>query len=97
MTIKVVEGYDLVLDSAGVKCKANFDGRDYPIINANGKASGFEACRISKIGDRGVSMAVVINGKVASTSRYTAFSDGRTLTSTSAPDGQPPTVVSGRR
>ena len=97
MTIEVVKGYDLVLDSAGVKCKANFDGRDYPIINANGKASDFEACRISKIGDRGVSMAVVINGKVASTSIYTASSDGRALTSTSGSGGQPPTVVFDRR
>lgn len=89
--------FHLVLDSAGVKCKANFNGRDYPIVNANGKASDFEACRISKIGDRGVSMAVVINGKVASASTYTASGDGRTLTSSSSPDGQPPTVVFDRQ
>jgi hypothetical protein len=59
MTIEVAEGYDLVFDSGGSKCKANFDGRDYPIINPNGKASTFEACRISKVSARSFSMTVI--------------------------------------
>ena len=88
MTIEVAEGYDLVFNDGGAQCKANFDGRDYPIIEPGGKASAFEACRISKEGDRAVSMTVILNGKTVAVSTYTASADGRTLTRTSGP-GQP--------
>ena len=99
VTIEVADGYDLVFESGGAKCKANFDGRDYPIIDPTGTPSAFEACRISKLGDRVVSTAVVLNGKVAAGSTYTVSVDGQTLTQTSGP-GQPPngmTVVYDRR
>ena len=89
VTIDVAEGFDLVFNSGGAKCKANLDGRDYPIIGPNGKPSNFEACRLSKAGERGVSFAVVINGRQVAISTYTASADGRTLTQTSGPVGQP--------
>jgi hypothetical protein len=82
VAIEVAENYDLVFTSGGAICKAKFDGRDYPVIGPNGKASNSEACRISKVGDRGVSMAVIVNGRVAANSTYTASADGKTLTQT---------------
>jgi len=100
MSIVGAEGYDLVFDSGGAKCKANFDGRDYPIVNPNGKASTFEACRISKVSARRFSMTVILNGKpVAAPTTYTASEDGRTLTEVGGPAGQPPasTIVYDRQ
>jgi hypothetical protein len=92
MTIEVTEGYDLVVTSGGAKCKANFDGRDYPIIEPNGKAAAFEACRITKVSARSFSMIVTLNGKpVGASTVYSVSEDGRTLTQPSGPVGQPPT------
>lgn len=63
LDIAVADGYDLVQRSGGAQCKANFDGRDYPIIDPSGQPSGFERCRIARVGDRGFSMTISINGK----------------------------------
>jgi hypothetical protein len=97
MTIGVAEGYDLVIEDGGAKCKANFDGRDYPVIGPNGKASTSEACRIAKAGANGFSMTILVNGKLASTSTYTASQDGKTLTQSGDPAGKPPIVVRDRQ
>lgn len=92
VTIEVADGYDLVVTSGGAKCKANFDGRDYPIIEPNGKAAAFEACRISKVSARSFSMTVTLNAKpVSAPTIYSVSEDGRTLTQPSGPAGQPPT------
>jgi hypothetical protein len=97
MTIAVAEGYDLVIEDGGAKCQANFDGRDYPVIGPNGKASTSEACRIAKAGAGGFSMTVLVNGKLASTSTYIASPDGKTLTQRGDPAGQPPIIVRNRQ
>lgn len=94
VVIEVADGYDLIFRSGGATCKANFDGRDYAVIGPNGKPSDSEACRISKVGDRAVSMAVMVNGKAAANSTYTASADGKTLTQTGTSGG---TVVYDRQ
>ncbi|HEV8395949.1 MAG TPA: hypothetical protein VGQ37_16830 [Vicinamibacterales bacterium] len=88
-TIEVAEGYDLVVTMGGAKCKASFDGRDYPIIDPRGKPSTFEACRISKSGERGFSLEVILNGKPVDATTFTASEDGRTLTQVGGLVGQP--------
>jgi hypothetical protein len=93
LDIEVADGYDLVQTSGGAKCKANFDGRDYPVIDPNGHSSGFERCRISKVGTRGFSFTVIINGKPVAVDTFTVSEDGRTLTNVGGPTGQPYTIV----
>ena len=97
LDIEVADGYDLVQRSGGAQCKANFDGRDYPIIGPNGQPSGFERCRISKVGDRGFSLTISINGKPVAVDTYTVSEDGHTLTDVGGPKGQPHTIVHERR
>jgi hypothetical protein len=97
LDIQVVDGYDLVQSSGGAKCKANFDGRDYPIIGPNGQPSEFERCRISKVGDRGFSLTISINGKPVAVDTYTASEDGATLTDVGGLQGQPHTIVHERQ
>jgi hypothetical protein len=97
LDIEVADGYDLVQHSGGGQCKANFDGRDYPIIGPNGQPSGFERCRISKVGDRGFSLTISINGKPVAVDTYTVSEDGHTLTRVGGPKGQQHTIVHERR
>ena len=97
LDIEVADGYDLVQRSGGAQCKANFDGRDYPIIGPNGQPSGFERCRISKVGDRGFSLTISINGKPVAVDTYTVSEDGHTLTDVGGPKGQPHTIVHERQ
>jgi hypothetical protein len=97
MGIEVADGYDLVQSSGGAKCKANFDGRDYPIIAPNGQPSGFERCRISKVGERGFSLTISINAKPVAIDTYTVSEDGHTLTDVGGSKGQPHTIVHERR
>src|SRR5690348_8413090 len=42
VAIESADGFDLVFSSGGATCKANFDGRDYPIIEPGGRASTVE-------------------------------------------------------
>jgi hypothetical protein len=91
--IEAAEGYDLVQSSGGAKCKANFDGRDYPIVGPNGQTSQFEQCRISRAGARGFSLTLIINGQPFSTDTFTASDDGQALTSIGGPAAQPHTIV----
>jgi hypothetical protein len=93
LNIEVADGYDLVQSSGEAKCKANFDGRDYPIIGPNGQPSRFERCRISKVGARGFSLTISINGKPVAVDTYTVSEDGRTLTDVGGSQGQPHTIV----
>ena len=97
LDIEVADGYDLVQRSGGAQCKANFDGRDYPIIGPNGQPSGFERCRISKVGDRGFSLTISINGKPVAVDTYTVSEDGHMLTDVGGPKGQPHTIVHERQ
>src|SRR3954470_3063272 len=97
LDIEVADGYDLVQSSGGAKCKANFDGRDYPIIGPNGQPSGFERCRISKVGDRGFSLTISVNGKPVAIDTYTVSEDGGTLTAAGGPKGQAHTIVHERQ
>ena len=99
LDIEVADGYDLVQRSGGAQCKANFDGRDYPIIGPNGQPSGFERCRISKVGDRGFSLTISINGKPVAVDTFTVSPDGQTLTQVGGVFAQPPnhTIVYERR
>jgi len=97
LDIEVADGYDLVQSSGGAKCKANFDGRDYPIIGPNGQPSGFERCRIAKVGARGFSLTISINGKPFAVNTYTVSEDGHTLTDVGGPKGQPHAIVHERQ
>jgi hypothetical protein len=97
LDIEVAEGYDLVLRSGGAQCKANFDGRDYPIIGPNGQPSVFEHCRISKVGDRGFSSTITVNGKSVAVETYTVSEDGQTLTRVGDPIGQRRTIAHRRQ
>ena len=97
LDIEVADGYDLVQRSGGAQCKANFDGRDYPIIGPNGQPSGFERCRISRVGDRGFSLTISINGKPVAVDTYTVSEDGHTLTDVGGPKGRPHTIVHERQ
>lgn len=97
LDIDVVDGYDLVQRSGGAQCKANFDGRDYPIIGPNGQASGFEHCRIAKVGDRGFSVTISVNGKPVAVDTFAASEDGKTLTQRGGPNGQAYTIVHERQ
>src|SRR4051812_37565426 len=97
LDIEVADGYDLVQSSGGAKCKANFDGRDYPIIGPNGQPSGFERCRISKVGDRGFSLTISINGTAVASDTYTVSADGQMLTELGGSRGQPHTIVHERQ
>jgi hypothetical protein len=89
LELKVAEGYDLVFSQGAATCKANFDGRDYH------PTAGPETCRISKVGDRGFSFTVSINGKPVVVDTFTVSVDGQTLTQVGGSFGQPPnhTVV----
>ena len=84
MELQVAEGYDLVFTQGSAKLKANFDGRDYP-------TPGPETCRISKVGDRGFSSTVSINGKPVAVDTFTVSADGQTLSQVGGAFGQPPT------
>ena len=97
LVIEVADGYDLVQTSGGAQCKANFDGRDYPIIAPNGQPSGFEHCRISRVGERGFSLTISINGKAVAVDTYTVSGDGQTLTAVGGPNEQPHTIVHERQ
>ena len=97
LDIAVADGYDLVQSSGGARCKANFDGRDYPIIGPNGQPSGFERCRISKVGDRGFSLTISINRKPVAVDTYTVSEDGDTLTDVGGPKARPHTIVHDRQ
>jgi hypothetical protein len=97
LDIEVADGYDLVQSSGGAKCKANFDGRDYPIIGPNGQPSGFERCRISRVGERGFSLTISINGKPFAVNTYIVSEDGHTLTDVGGPKGQPHAIVHERQ
>jgi len=97
LEIAVADGYDLVQTSGGAQCKANFDGRGYPVIGPNGQPSEFEHCRISKVGDRGFSLTISINGKPVAVDTYTVSEDGRTLTDVGGPKEQPHTIVHERQ
>ena len=96
LELAVAEGYDLVLNSGGAKCKANFDLRDYPVFGPDGQ-TGVETCRISKVGERGFSLAVHVNGKQVAVNTYTVSEDGQTMTDVSGPIGQLHTVVHERQ
>jgi hypothetical protein len=93
LEIEVAGGYELVQRSGGAQCKANFDGGDYPIIGPTGQPSEFERCRISKVGDRGFSSTISINGKSVDVETYTVSQDGQTLTRIGGPPGQTHTIV----
>jgi hypothetical protein len=97
LDIEAGDGFDLVQSSGGAQCKANFDGRDYPIIGPTGQASEFERCRISKVGARGFSLTISINGKPVAVDAYTVSEDGRTLIMVGGPKGQPHRIVHERR
>lgn len=97
LDIEVGDGYDLVQRSGGAQCKANFDGRDYPIIGPNGQPAGFEHCRISRVGDRGFSVTISVNGKPVAVDTYTVSEDGQTLTAVGGSIGQPHTIVHERQ
>jgi hypothetical protein len=97
LDIEVADGYDMVQRSGGAQCKANFDGRDYPIIGPNGQPSAVERCRISKVGDRGFSLTISVNGKPVAVDTYTVSADGSTLTAVGGPNGQPHTIVHERQ
>lgn len=95
LEIEVAEGYDLVFTSGPAKCKANFDGRDYPTFGPDGKPTGWSTCMLSKVGERGVSFTVNVNGKPVAVDTYTVSEDGQTLTQIGGLAGRPPnhTVV----
>ena len=95
LEIEVADGYDLVFTSGPAECKANFDGRDYPTFGPDGKPTGWSTCRISRVGERGVSFIVNVNGKAVAVDTYTVSEDGLTLTQIGGLAGRPPnhTVV----
>jgi hypothetical protein len=86
LELRVAEGYDLVFTQGPATLKANFDGRDY-------STSGPETVRISKVGDRGFSSTVSINGKPVVVDTFTVSADGQTLTRIGGAFGQPPTYT----
>jgi hypothetical protein len=69
---------------------------DYPVFGPDGQ-TGVETCRISKVGERGFSMTVHVNGKQVAVNTYTVSEDGQTLTDVGGPIGQPHTVVHERQ
>src|SRR5262249_18465910 len=84
LELQVAEGYDLGFPQGPATLKANFDGRDY-------STSGPETCRIAKVGDRGFSSTVSINGKPVAVDTFTVSADGQTLSQVGGAFGQPPT------
>jgi hypothetical protein len=100
MQIGIADGYDVVVGGAGGgQCKARFDDRDYPIIGRDGKPLQWEACKVSKVGDRGFSFTAVINGKPVAFDTFTVSPDGRTLTQVGGEVGKAPshTIVHDRQ
>ena len=89
LEIGVAPDYDLVVRAGGATCKANFDGRDYPSLGPNGDPTNWSTCRISRIGDRGFTFTVNINGRAFATAARTVSEDGRTLTEIGGLVGQP--------
>jgi hypothetical protein len=92
LELQVGEGYDLVFNQGPATVRANFDGRDYP-------TSGPETVRIAKVGDRGFSSTVSINGNPVVLDTFTVSADGQTLSQVGGAFGQPPThtIVYDRR
>jgi hypothetical protein len=90
MDLRVADGYDLVSSAGPSACKANFDGRDYPIVGPDGKPSEWETCTIAKVGDRGFSSTIKVSGKPVAIDTFMASDDGQTLTQRGGPIGQPP-------
>jgi hypothetical protein len=84
LELQVADGYDLLFTQGPATLKANFDGRDY-------STSGPETVRISKVGDRGFSSTVSINGKPVAVDTFTVSGDGQTLTQVGGAFAQPPT------
>jgi len=93
LELAVAEGYDLVFSQGSGVLRANFDGRDYH------PSAGPETIRISKVGDRGFSSTVSINGKPVAVDTFTVSEDGQTLTQVGGAFAQPPahTIVYERR
>jgi hypothetical protein len=85
LELAVTEGYDLVFRQGAGTLRANFDGRDYH------PPAGPETIRISKVGDRGFSSTVSIDGKPVVIDTFTVSDDGQTLTQVGGTFGQPPT------
>ena len=58
-------------------------------------ANGYD--RISRVGDRGFSSTISINGKPVAVDTYTVSEDGHTLTAVGGPNGQPHTIAHERQ
>ena len=75
----------------GTTCKANFGGRDYPMMGAD-RRPVFERCRIRKEGARRF-FVVSINGSLFRSAPITASADVQALTGVGAPARQEHTIV----
>lgn len=85
LEIAVADGYDVVLRQGAGQLRANFDGRDYH------PSAGPETIRVAKVGDRGFSSTVSIEGKLVAMDTFTVSPDGQTLTQVGGAVGRPPT------